>query len=72
MKYIVTGGAGFIGSHIVEELVHRDHEVVIFDNLFSGKPENIAPFLGRDTVRFVQGSVTDLPLLKSTFADADG
>jgi len=36
MKYIVTGGAGFIGSHIVEELVNRQHEVVILDNLFSG------------------------------------
>jgi len=34
MKYIVTGGAGFIGSHIVEELADQQHEVVIFDNLF--------------------------------------
>ena len=44
MKYIVTGGAGFIGSHIVEELAQQKHEVVIFDNLFSGKMENIQPF----------------------------
>ncbi len=41
MKYIVTGGAGFIGSHIVEGLAGQKHEVVILDNLFSGKMENI-------------------------------
>ena len=34
MKYVVTGGAGFIGSHIVEELAQQKHEIVIFDNLF--------------------------------------
>lgn len=72
MKYIVTGGAGFIGSHIVEELAKQNHEVVIVDNLFSGKKENIAPFLHKDKVRFVQGSITDLPLLQKIFAGADG
>ncbi|MFA5415544.1 MAG: NAD-dependent epimerase/dehydratase family protein, partial [Methanoregula sp.] len=45
MKYIVTGGAGFIGSHIVEALANRGDEVVILDNLFSGKKKNIEPFL---------------------------
>ena len=61
MKYIVTGGAGFIGSHIVEELAQQQHEVVIFDNFFSGKMENIQPFLKKKNVTFVQGSITDLP-----------
>lgn len=72
MKYVVTGGAGFIGSHIVEELAKQNHEVVILDNLFSGTLENIAPFLEKDKVRFVQGSITDLPLLQKIFAGADG
>jgi UDP-glucose 4-epimerase len=72
MKYIVTGGAGFIGSHIVEELVHRQHEVIILDNLFSGKRENIAPFLSQPDVEFVVGSITDPALLKETFGGADG
>jgi UDP-glucose 4-epimerase len=72
MKYIVTGGAGFIGSHIVEELAKNNHEVVILDNLFSGRMVNIEPFLSRNNVRFVQGSITDLPLLQETFAGADG
>jgi len=72
VRYIVTGGAGFIGSHIVEELQNLDHEVVIFDNLFSGKTENISQFLSKDAVSFVNGSVTDLSFLKETFEGADG
>ena len=72
MKYIVTGGAGFIGSHITGELVQRGHEVVILDNLFSGRMENIAPFLVQENVTFVNGSITDPPLLKETFVGADG
>lgn len=72
MKYIVTGGAGFIGSHIVEELAKQDHDVVIIDNLFSGNVENIAPLLQRNNVSFEQFSITDLPFLKSTFKGADG
>ncbi len=72
MKYIVTGGAGFIGSHIVEGLAGQKHEVVILDNLFSGKMENVSPFLEKDNVSFVNGSITDLPLLQKTFEGADG
>jgi UDP-glucose 4-epimerase len=72
MKYIVTGGAGFIGSHIVEELAQQQHEVVIFDNLFSGKMENIRPFLKKKNVTFVQDSITNLSELKKTFEGADG
>jgi UDP-glucose 4-epimerase len=72
MKYVVTGGAGFIGSHIVEELVRQHHEVVIIDNLSSGRRENIAPFLSQSLVTFVQGSITDLPLLKEHCSGADG
>ena len=72
MKYIVTGGAGFIGSHIAEGLAQAGHDVVVVDNLFSGKLENIAPLLTRENARFVRGSVTDLPLLKKTFDGADG
>ncbi len=72
MKYIVTGGAGFIGSHIVENLVQNNQEVVILDNLLSGTLSNIEPFLKKDTVSFVKGSITDLPLLTKTFEGADG
>jgi UDP-glucose 4-epimerase len=72
MKYIVTGGAGFIGSHIVEELTRQKHEVVILDNLFSGKRENIQPFLKKKEVTFVRGSITDISVLKKILQGADG
>ncbi|NLL11681.1 MAG: SDR family oxidoreductase [Methanomicrobiales archaeon] len=67
MKYIITGGAGFIGSHIAEEL-SRNHEIIIIDNLFSGKESNIASF----PVQFKQGTITDLPFLMEVFKGADG
>ncbi|MGV8108458.1 SDR family oxidoreductase [Methanospirillum sp.] len=72
MKYIVTGGAGFIGSHIVEELLLQSHEIVIYDDLFSGKMENIQGFISDERVSFVKGSVTDLPLLFKICEGADG
>jgi len=72
MRYIVTGGAGFIGSHIVEELARQQHEVVILDNFFSGKMENILPFLEKTDVSLVKGSITDLTLLKKIFEGANG
>ncbi len=43
MKILVTGGAGFIGSHIADSLIKEGHKVVILDNLYSGKRENINP-----------------------------
>ena len=43
MKCLVTGGAGFIGSNLVDELIKDGHEVIVIDNLVSGKEENINP-----------------------------
>lgn len=56
--YLVTGGAGFIGSHLVEELVARGARVRILDNFSSGRWENLAPVA--DAVEVVEGDVTDL------------
>lgn len=72
MKYIVTGGAGFIGSHIVEYLVENHHEVVVIDDLSTGRIENINRFIKDKKITFIQGSVTDLALLKKIFVKADG
>ena len=66
-KVVVTGGAGFIGSHLVEELVKQGYNVVILDDLSTGKLENIAELLNKDNVEFVQGSITELPLLQKLF-----
>jgi UDP-glucose 4-epimerase len=72
MHYIVTGGAGFIGSHITNTLVEKDHEVTVVDNLSSGKRENIRNALLNGQVTLVEGSITDLDLLKRSFEGADG
>ena len=67
MKYVITGGAGFIGSHIAEDL-SKNHEVIIVDNLFSGKKTNIESL----PVELKEGSITDLPFLMEVFEGADG
>jgi UDP-glucose 4-epimerase len=66
-KAVVTGGAGFIGSHLAEELVNQGYSVIILDDLSSGKIENIADLLSEKKVEFIHGSVTDLPLLSRAF-----
>lgn len=72
MRYIVTGGAGFIGSNLAERLARDGHEVVIVDDLSSGRRENIEHLAGHPRVAFVEGSVTDLDLLVDACAGADG
>lgn len=63
MKCLVTGGAGFIGSHIVDRLVDLGHEVAVLDSLRSGKEENINP-----KAKFYKGDIRDAEFLKSTFS----
>jgi len=69
MRALVTGGAGFIGSHIVERLLSNNWDVVVLDDLSGGKMENIAQFLER--VEFVKGSITDGKAVKKAIADVD-
>ncbi|MBD3361916.1 NAD-dependent epimerase/dehydratase family protein [Candidatus Woesearchaeota archaeon] len=69
MKYVVTGGAGFVGSHIVEELVKQKEEVIVFDNFCTGNIQNIKPFL--DKIELIKGDIRDLTLLKKATKNAD-
>jgi UDP-glucose 4-epimerase len=71
MKAIVTGGAGFIGSHLSKELVGRGYQVVILDNLSTGRISNIEPLLGSGNAEFVRGSITNLSWLEGLFSGAD-
>ncbi|MHB9155756.1 MAG: GDP-mannose 4,6-dehydratase, partial [Endomicrobiales bacterium] len=57
MRFLVTGGAGFIGSNIAGELVRRRHAVRILDNFSTGKTEHIKPF--KDRVEIVRGDIRD-------------
>jgi UDP-glucose 4-epimerase len=70
-RTVVTGGAGFIGSHLAEELARQGHQVVILDDLSTGKRENIEALLKRDNVEFIQGSIADLCLLQGLFQNVD-
>jgi len=63
MRYLVTGGAGFIGSNIVDELVKRGQEVVVLDDLSAGKETNLAPV--RSKIELHIGSITDLAAVQS-------
>lgn len=72
MRYLVTGGAGFIGSHITEELVNLNHDVIVLDNLFSGSIENIKSFIDRKNISFVKGSINDFEFLKDLFENVEG
>ena len=69
MKYLVTGGAGFIGSHIAEELVREGHDVTIVDDLSTGKLSNIFPF--EDKVNLVQGDIRDYDLMRKATQGID-
>jgi UDP-glucose 4-epimerase len=71
LRYLITGGAGFIGSHLADRLVERGDEVVLLDDLSTGSLENIAHLLERDGARFVRGSVLDHPMVSSTVRDVD-
>ena len=69
MRALVTGGAGFIGSHLVEELVRRGHQVVVLDDLSTGRVENIEKFLKGANAELVRGSVTDFSLVAGLVKD---
>ncbi len=69
MRYLVTGGAGFIGSHIVEELARRGHSVLVLDDLSTGKEANLAGAKGQ--VDLVRGSICDLDTVQKAAKGAD-
>jgi dTDP-glucose 4,6-dehydratase len=58
-RILVTGGAGFIGSHLCERLLAEGNDVICIDNFLTGSPDNIAPFLGNQRFQFIQQDVTN-------------
>jgi UDP-glucose 4-epimerase len=70
MKYVVTGGAGFIGSYITKMLVEQGHNVTVIDNLYTGKEKNLESI--KDKIVFVKGSILDNELLEDITKDVDG
>jgi dTDP-glucose 4,6-dehydratase len=59
MRILITGGAGFLGSHLAESLLSKGHHVICMDNLSTGKVENIAHLMGEDSFTFIKYNVCD-------------
>ena len=70
MRYVVTGGAGFIGSHITEKLVERSDIVTVIDNMNTGKEKNLESVKGK--INFIKGDILDVDLLEDVTKDVDG
>ncbi|PWI48857.1 UDP-glucose 4-epimerase [Candidatus Heimdallarchaeota archaeon B3_Heim] len=69
MKVLVTGGAGFVGSHLIEELLVQGHEVVCLDNFTSGKRINLEPF--KEKITLIEGDILNLKDVQAALEDVE-
>ena len=70
MKFVITGGAGFIGSHIAKHLVEKNHDVIIVDNLSRGRLENLSKI--KEQIEFKKMDILDFDSLKDVISNSDG
>lgn len=71
MRYLITGGAGFVGSHLSEELLRRGHDVTVIDDLSTGTIRNISHLTGNKRFRYIIDTVANRSLLAELVDDAD-
>ena len=71
MKYLVTGGAGFIGSHLCDALIKRGDSVVVLDNFSTGNKKNIEHLLGNPSLELIEGSILDVDVVEKAVASID-
>jgi UDP-glucose 4-epimerase len=69
MRYLITGGSGFIGSHLAERLLGQGHSVTIIDNLSTGSEDNLLKV--KKDIRFHHGNILDKPLMEKLIAESD-
>ncbi|PIQ89390.1 MAG: nucleoside-diphosphate sugar epimerase [Candidatus Omnitrophica bacterium CG11_big_fil_rev_8_21_14_0_20_42_13] len=72
MKYLITGGAGFIGSHLADSLIAKNNKVIILDNLSTGRYGNLAHLTHNPGFKFVEGNILDEKLVDKLVDEADG
>src|SRR5882757_4148725 len=71
MKVFVTGGAGFIGSHLSERLIADGHSVAVLDDLSTGSPANLSALQQHPRFQFVEGTILNRPLVRAHVSAAD-
>lgn len=71
MKYLVTGGAGFIGSNIVSELLSQDQQVVVLDNFATGKRENTLPLMKNKNLTMIEGDLRSFHIVRTAVKGVD-
>ena len=71
MKYLITGGSGFLGSQFVRRLLEEGNEVAVYDNLSTGYSKNLEPYRKNKNYSFVKGDITDKGSLKNAMANID-
>ena len=71
MKYLITGGAGFIGSHLSDALIARGDEVIVLDNLTTGRSSNIEQLLPNPNFTLIEGSILDTNLVNEIVESVD-
>ena len=70
MRFVVTGGAGFVGSHLVKHLLKNDHDVIVIDNLHTGKKENLGSVI--DKIEFQELDIRNHESIKNILKNIDG
>lgn len=71
MRVLITGGAGFIGSHLTDRLITDGHDVTVLDNLETGRIENLADASKSDRLTFIEGSVLDAEIVEKLAGEVD-
>lgn len=71
MRILVTGGAGYIGSHLVDALLRAGHEVIVLDDLSTGSTSNLEPHLRHGDIQLIRGTILDQALVTNTVAHCD-
>jgi UDP-glucose 4-epimerase len=69
MKYLITGGAGFIGSHLIEKLIARSDQVIVFDNLSTGSANNLSGI--KEKITFHEGNILDKAAIDKLVSESD-